>query len=139
WEAGSDPDGVLDPGRLLDLEASLRRDQRRFADALALLEQARKVSRSPGRVLINKGFTLEVMGEYERAIETLFEAETLPDVQADPRLRNILHCNLALDLSHAGRFTEAAGLSQRVREVAAEMGDAIGLLRVTWLDGRIAA
>ena len=40
WEAGSDPDGVLDPGRLLDLEASLRRDQRRFEEALALLEQA---------------------------------------------------------------------------------------------------
>jgi tetratricopeptide (TPR) repeat protein len=139
WEAGVDPDGVLDPGRLLDLEASLRRDQRRFEEALGLLERAAAVGRCRGHYLINKGFTLEVMGEYERAIETLFEAETLPDVQADPRLRNILHCNVALDLSHTGRFAEAAGLSQRVREVAAEMGDAIGLLRVTWLDGRIAA
>lgn len=30
WQAGSDLAGVLDPGRLLDLEASLRRDQRRL-------------------------------------------------------------------------------------------------------------
>ncbi|HKH50121.1 MAG TPA: hypothetical protein VKM72_36175 [Thermoanaerobaculia bacterium] len=40
WEAGDDPDGVLDPGRLLDLEAALRRDQRRFDEALALLDRA---------------------------------------------------------------------------------------------------
>ena len=139
WAAGYDPDGVLDPGRLLDLEASLRRDQRRFEEALDLLEQAQGVSRRPAHTLINKGFTLEVIGEYERAIETLLEAEALPDVQADPRLRNILRCNLALNFSHAGRFSEAAELARQAREVAAEMGDAIVLLRMTWIDGHIAA
>jgi hypothetical protein len=40
WHAGSDPDAVLDPGRLLDLEASLRRDQRRFEETLTLLDEA---------------------------------------------------------------------------------------------------
>ncbi len=139
WAAGSDPDGVLDPGRLLDLEASLCRAQRRFEEALALLEQARVVSRCQGRILIKKGFTLEVMGDYEQAIETLLEAEALPDVQADPRLRNILCGNLALDFCHVGRFAEAAKLAQKVRRVAAEMGDMIGLLRVTWIEGRISA
>jgi tetratricopeptide (TPR) repeat protein len=139
WGAGSDPDGVLDPGRLLDLEGSLCRDQRRFEEALALLEQAIAVGRSRGRYLINKGFTLEAMGRFEESIVTLFEAKSLPEVQTDPRLRNILHCNLALNFSHVGRFAEAAELAQQVREVAAEMGDAIGLLRVTWIEGRIAA
>lgn len=33
WMAGEDPEGVLDPGRLLDLETSLRRDQRQFDEA----------------------------------------------------------------------------------------------------------
>ncbi|HSK76180.1 MAG TPA: hypothetical protein VLQ45_06950, partial [Thermoanaerobaculia bacterium] len=33
WQAGSDPSAVLDPGRLPDLEASLRRGQRRFDEA----------------------------------------------------------------------------------------------------------
>jgi tetratricopeptide (TPR) repeat protein len=69
WEGGSDSAEVLDPGRLLDLEASLRRDQRRFEETLALLEEALKVGRCPERYLINKGFTLEVMGEYDRAVE----------------------------------------------------------------------
>jgi len=38
WHTGSDPDGVLDPGRLLDLEGALRRDQREFELALSLLD-----------------------------------------------------------------------------------------------------
>jgi tetratricopeptide (TPR) repeat protein len=139
WGAGFDPDGVLDPGRMLDLEASLCRDQRRFEEALTLLEQARGVSRCPAHTLINKGFTLEVMGDYERAIETLLEAEAMPDVLADPRLRNILHCNLALDFAHASRFVEAAALAQQVRELAAERGDELIILHVTWIDGLIAA
>ncbi len=139
WAAGSDPDGVLDPGRLLDMEASLCRDQRRFEEALALLDQARVVSHSQGRVLIKKGFTLEVMGEYEQAIETLLEAEGLPEVQADSRLCNILHNNLALDFCHVGRFAEASDLVRQVRLTAAEMGEAILLLRVTWIDALIAA
>jgi transcriptional regulator with XRE-family HTH domain len=139
WNSGADPDSLLDPGRMLDLEASLCRDQRRFADALALLERAIATGRCPGHYLINKGFTLEVMGEYERAIETLLVAKALPDVQADPRLRNILHCNLALDFCHVCRFAEAAELALQVREVAAAMGDGIGILRVTWIEGRIAA
>jgi tetratricopeptide (TPR) repeat protein len=61
WESGSDPQRVLDPGRLLDLEASLRRDQRRFEEALALLDEALRVGRNPERYLINKGLTLEVI------------------------------------------------------------------------------
>ncbi|HEX7182297.1 MAG TPA: hypothetical protein VF756_10665, partial [Thermoanaerobaculia bacterium] len=78
WLAGSDPDGVLDPGRLLDLEASLLRDQRHFRQALDRLDEAIEVGRSQGRYLVNKGFTLEVMGDYEAAIDTLLRAE--PDV-----------------------------------------------------------
>jgi hypothetical protein len=79
------------------------------------------------------------MGRYEQATRTLLEAESLPDVQADPRLHNILHYNLALNFCHTSRFGEAAELAQQVRETASEMEDAIGLLRVTWLEGRIAA
>jgi tetratricopeptide (TPR) repeat protein len=139
WHAGSDPDGLLDPGRLLDLEGSLLRGQRRFGEALARLDEAVAVGRCPGRYLINKGFTLEVMGEYERAIETLLEAESRPDVQGDPRLRNILHCNLGFNFCHVQRFAEAAELARQAHAVAAEMGDEIGVLRVTWLEGRIAA
>ncbi|HSS50124.1 MAG TPA: helix-turn-helix transcriptional regulator [Thermoanaerobaculia bacterium] len=139
WQAGSDPNRLLDPGRLLDLEASLFRAQGRFDEALALLKRAIVVGRCPGRYLINKGLVLEIMGEYEQAIETLLEAKALPEVETDPRLRNILHNNLALMFCHVCRFAEATELAQQVRKVAAEMGDAILLLRITWIDALIAA
>ena len=86
WNAGSDPAGLLDPGRLLDLEGSLRRAQRRFDEALALFEQAVPVSRFPERVLMMKGTTYDVMGEHERAIATFSRGRAARGAPGDPRL-----------------------------------------------------
>jgi tetratricopeptide (TPR) repeat protein len=138
WDSGSDLDGVLDPGRLLDLEASLRRDQRRFEEALTLLDEALRVGRTPERYLVKRGFTLEVMGEYERAVEALRRAEPLIESKGDPRLMNILRLNLALNLCHLGRYSEASELRRRVLAVAVNMGDEIGILRALWVEGRVA-
>ncbi len=139
WDSGSDPAAVLDPGRLPSLEGALRRDQRRFTEALALLDQAAATGRSPELALIQKGFTLEVMGEYERAVEALRRAEPLVERQGNLRLMNILRLNLAWDFCHLGRFAEADAIGRQVRALAAEMGDEIGILRGLWLAGRIAA
>jgi tetratricopeptide (TPR) repeat protein len=139
WQAGADPEEVLDPGRLLDLEASLRRGQRRFEDALALLEEALEVGRCPERYLIIKGFTLEVMGEYDRAVEALLTAEPLVERQGDDRLIYMLRFNLAVNLSHLGLYVEASKLIQQVRDLAVDLGDEVFLIRVIWLEGRIAA
>jgi tetratricopeptide (TPR) repeat protein len=139
WEAGSDPDRVLDPGRLLDLEGALRRAQRRFDEALFLFDQAVQVSRFPERALIMKGFTLEVMGEYERAVETLLQAEPRVERRGDPRLAYMLRFNLAVNYTHLRRYGEATDLVKVVRDLATERGDENELIRVTWLDGRIAA
>jgi tetratricopeptide (TPR) repeat protein len=139
WSAGADPDAVLDPGRLLDLEASLRRDQRRFDEALTALDAAVQVGRSPERVLINKGFVLEVMGRYEEAIETLAQAEPLVEQYGDLRLSYMLRFNLAVNYCHVGRFHEATRLVGQVRELAADRGDENELVRILWLEGRIMA
>jgi len=138
WQAGTDADSVLDPGRLLDLKASLRRAQRRFDEALKLLDQAVEVGRSPERALIKKGFTLEVMGEYGRAVETLLEAEPLVLRRDDPRLLYMLRFNLAVNASHLGRYAEATELVQQARELAIRLGDQIFLSRITWMEGRVA-
>jgi tetratricopeptide (TPR) repeat protein len=135
-KAGSDPYGLLDPGRLHDLEASLCRDERDFDGALTRLEKAFAVGRSKAHVLINKGFTLEVMGENEQAIAALLEAEPLLDRQAEPRLWYQQRFNLAVCYTHVARYAEAAPLVQQAREVATELGDEIFLVRVTWVDGR---
>lgn len=139
WEAGEDPESVLDPGRLLDLEACLRRDQRRFDEAVTLLDQAEKVSRSPEKAMLNKGFTLEVMGEYGRAVETLQQAAPLVENQADRRLKYVLRLNLANNFCHLGRFKEAADLVRRAHTQVADIGNTIDLIRILWLEGRIAA
>jgi tetratricopeptide (TPR) repeat protein len=139
WDSGSDPDMVLDPGRLLDLEASLRRDQRRFDEALALLDEAFTVGRRGAHVLIKKGFTLEVMGDYERAVETLLQAAPLVEAENDARLRYMRLFNLAVCKTHLGHYGEASQLLHQVRQVVTERGDENELSRVIWLDGRIAA
>lgn len=137
WQEGEDPDEVLDPGRIFNLEGALRRDQRRFAEALTLLDRAAAVGRSPEMALIQKGFTLEVMGEYEQAVEALLRAKSLIEHQDDVRLANILRLNLALNLCHLGRYQEAAEVGGMVRRLAAEMGDELGVLRALWMEGRI--
>jgi tetratricopeptide (TPR) repeat protein len=139
WSAGSDPAGVLDPGRLLDLEASLRRDQRRLPEALTLLDEAAAVGRHPERALIKKGSTLEVLGQYATAVDALMRALPIVQRNGDRRLEAILHCNLALNYCQMGRFAEASELADQAAAVALETGDAIGALRVTWAQGRIAA
>jgi tetratricopeptide (TPR) repeat protein len=138
WEGGNDSAEVLDPGRLLDLEASLRRDQRRFKEALTLLDEALRVGRCSERYLISKGFTLEIMGEYDQAVEVLLQAELLVERKGDERLLYMLRFNLAVIFCQLGRHSETTKLLQQVRDLVTERGDATELVRVTWLEGRIA-
>ncbi len=139
WESGSDPAGILDFGRMLSVEAALRRDQRRFDEALALLEEAVAVGRQPELALIQKGFTLEVLGDYEGAVEALLQAAPRLDRRADPLFWYNQRFNLAVNFLHLHRCGEAAELMPAVRDLATDLGDEIFLIRVTWLDGRIAA
>jgi tetratricopeptide (TPR) repeat protein len=139
WHSGSDPAKVLDPGRLLDLEASLRIDQRRLDEALARLEEAVAVGRCPERALIQKAITLEEMGQYEAAVEILLQAEPRVERAGDPRLLYSQRFNLAANLVHLGRYIDGAELIPQVREVAIDLGDEIFLSRITWLESRIAA
>lgn len=139
WHAGADPAAVLDPGRLLDLEASLRRDQRRFDEALDLLEKAMATSSSPARIAVKKGSTLEMMGEYASAIKALEHATELLEDQPEPRLSCMTLFNLTLNYSQVNRQAEATNLLGQVRKLAGNLGDEIFLLRVGWLEGRIAA
>jgi tetratricopeptide (TPR) repeat protein len=136
-KAGSDPYGVLDPGRLLDLEASLCREERRFKPALKLLDDAVAVGWCPARALINKGFTLEVMGDYAEATRVLRDAE--PEVlrEANTRFSYMWRFNLAVNLTHLSEFAAAAQHLDEVRRLATERGDETELIRVTWLEGRL--
>jgi tetratricopeptide (TPR) repeat protein len=136
-EAGADPYGLLDPGRLPDLEASLFRDEGEFEKALRRLDLAIAVGRCPARILIKKGSTLEAMGKYEEAVEALRKAGARLDREKEPRLWYKQRANLAVDLTFLKEFGEAAQLVEQARPVAMELEDEIDLIRLTWLEGRI--
>lgn len=142
WQTGvgGDPGRLLDEGRLLDLEASLRRAQRRFEEALRLLNQALALDPAgprAGRILLKKVHTLEQKGDYEQALAGLADAEP----QIDPRDAGLLfalrfdRASLLCDLE---RYTEAEPLLPEVRELAFGLGKELHLIRLRWLDGRAA-
>jgi len=143
WEAGaaSDP-GLLDPVRMLDLEASLRKSQRRLDEALGLLDRAlatRPEAEVEARLLINKGCVLEKLEKYEEAIEVLQRAAPLIDAAGDLRLRFAWRFDVAVNLCHLGRHAEAEARLGEVRALASRLGRRLDLVRLAWLEGRIAA
>jgi len=143
-DIGSDADSELLPEwRLLDLEASLRRAERRFPEAVALLDRARTASGgepvAAARILLKKDHVLNVMGDFESALATLAEAAPFVEASGDPHLLFALHFNRTDELSHLERWEEAAKLLPVVTEMAAEQGNALDLMRLTWLQAKVAA
>jgi len=140
WEHG-DPNLPLPEDRIFSLLASLRRGQRRLPEALVLLDRALELA-PPGRtagLLVVKGKTLEEMGDYAGAVQGLQRALPLLDLDPDPRTAWAAHFNLCENLFHLGRAEEARLLLPQVYEVAHRMGNGLDLLRLRWLEGRIAA
>lgn len=141
WLSGkaAGPDG-LDESRPLDLEASLRRDQSRFPEALELLERALAACQTPeaeGRVLLKRASTLEQMGDPRGAIDSLRRAAKRINGEKDPRQMFGLQFNLVVNLGHLGKYQEAADLLPEVRCLAAQLGNRLDRLRVRWLESRV--
>jgi transcriptional regulator with XRE-family HTH domain len=142
WREGAAADsGLLAEARLLDLEASLRRDQRRFTEALRLHDYALAGAKPDemGQFLLNKASTLEENGDFECSIETLEQAARSIDGFREPRQMFALRFNQAVNLLHVGRLAEAEPRLAEARELAVRLGNELDLVRVLWLDGRIAA
>jgi tetratricopeptide (TPR) repeat protein len=143
WEAGAAADpGLLDGSRLLDLKASLRRNQGRFEEALSLLDQAVRLNGSEeaqGRCRIKKANTLKRMGDSEGAIAELRQAERLTERSADPRLPFLVRFTLAANLQELERYTEAQELLPQVQTLAERLGNELDLVRVVWLHARVGA
>lgn len=141
WEAGSSAEDVgLDAARLFDLEASLRRAQRQFDEALRLHDRALSVAALGGMacILLNKAGTYQQRGDYELAIATLTEAAQRLDEKREPRQLCVLRFNIAANLCHLERYAEAENLALEVRRLAESLGHDLDLVRVRWLEGRIA-
>jgi len=141
WIAG-DPWGldVLQDARRLDLASSLRRDQRRLEEALALLDSA--LAAGPrgevkARLLIQKAKVLEELSEPEASLMVLDMAAPLLD-SSRPSLLLLSHrFNRVVNLVAVRRIEEAEALLPAVRALGAGLANRMGLVRLRWLEARI--
>ena len=139
WK-GSTPIPLPD-WRLPDRKASLRRHQGRFREALELHERAYALAppEVAARILLNKAFTLEQQGEIQLALTTLQEAEDRIDTVREPRLLFGVRFNRLVNLNHLGQHTIAKQGLAELRVMAEVACGPLDLLRVLWLEAKIAA
>ena len=141
WGTGTSGDsGFLDESRLFDLEASLRRAQRRLPEALGLLDRALANKKGPaaGRILVKMAKTAEELDDYPAAVEALRRAISAVDPEDEPLLFSI-RFNLVAYLIVLGRHGEAARLLPEVRQLAVRLGNDLNLVRLRWLEARVSA
>lgn len=131
--------------RILDFMASLYTDQRRFPEALDLLDKIYRVHQSrgdchlAGRALISKGIAAGHALDTEQAIRLLSQGLAQIDPQRDPRLVLAAVHNLIWFLVEARRLVEADRLLEQSRNLYTAHGERLDHLKVLWLEGRIAA
>jgi tetratricopeptide (TPR) repeat protein len=125
------------------LKASLRSAQRRFPEALALVDETLAIfrehhdSRSSGVSLL-KAKILEDGEDLAGAIRILQELLEELDPEQEPRLAAYARYNLVLCLTEAGRYQEAERLLPEVSAQLAVQGKALNLVRLRWTEGKIA-
>lgn len=135
WQIGrgGDPDELLSEAIILQLEASLRRAQQRYNESLELLDAAMALGADSTQISLKKAFTFEQAGQYKRAVELLRRISGCHL----PRDHFACKFNLAVNLCHLGRNDEAAEFLPQIRALAADMGNELDLIRVSWLSGRV--
>ncbi|MEA2604408.1 MAG: hypothetical protein QOF89_5400 [Acidobacteriota bacterium] len=145
WQAGAGSDSeLLGEWVLPSMEASLRRAQRRFPEALELLDRAKdsQGGSSPAALvflLLQKEHIFEQMGDTQNALTALEKATPFVEASGDARQLFAFRFKSANHLYHLERYEEAAKLLPPVRELAVQQGNELDLLRVIWLSARVAA
>jgi tetratricopeptide (TPR) repeat protein len=141
-EGSGDP---LERARLLDLQASLLRAQRRFDAALTALARVVQIYRRvgerhlEGRALLSLAMVHGCAGDPERGIPLLELAAERIDALQEPHLLLAALNNLLVDLTDLGRLDEAEALLPRVRQEVDELGTRFDHCRVRWAAARLDA
>ena len=130
-------------GEISLFKASLRRDQRRFAEAWDLLEKASGLYTQADRadltvtVLIAKATVRYEEGDPADAIPFLEEAQGRIDERTDGFVKLSLFHNLVTAYAETGRYSQALDLLSQTRELSAKYGRGYHRIRLRWLEGVI--
>jgi len=141
WEAG----GALGDAERLNeawlpgLEAALRRDQRRFQEALKRIDEALALDSGElrGQILLTKAQIHETLGDPETSTAALLEAAVLVNPSREPRNAFGVRFNLLVNLCHLERFEEAQLRLPEVKALAEQLGEELDLTRAVWLEAKI--
>ncbi len=140
--------GTGDPlilARLLDVEASLRNDQRRFSEAFEALDSVHRLylemgeNHLAGRALISKGFQTAEVVRGQDASHLFRSGLALLEPERDPHLAAMSHYGLIYSLVECGDFLAANSLLQESGLRRAFASEPLILLRLRCLEGRILA
>lgn len=134
--------GWFEEARVLDLEASLRRDLGEYSEALALLDRAlaRCAATFRARLLLKQAATWEQTGQPEKALVALEEARpAIERGEGGMRYRWMLQFDVAKCLLQLYRASEAEALLPELRRLADELGNDLDRLRTRVLSGEILA
>jgi tetratricopeptide (TPR) repeat protein len=139
-------DGSGDPlerARLLDLEASLRREQRRFSLAIELLKEVvsiygkTKDAHLQGRALISLATVYGYTDSPGRGIELLLQALKMIDRAHEPRLVVVVLSNLVFSFLEMELYQEASAMLPEARESVARFGTEDDRTRLRWMEARL--
>ncbi|MCH9650379.1 MAG: hypothetical protein K0U98_19255 [Deltaproteobacteria bacterium] len=139
--------GTGDPmvlAEVLDLEASLRRDQRQLTTSLRLLDRVLNIYRRigedhlRGRTLLSKAITVAEGGDAAAGLDLLEQGFNLIDESRDSRLTLCFHHTRILFINQLGRHREAFQLILELAPRYDAFPDAWTQLRRRWLTGEIA-
>ncbi len=131
--------------RIGDLKASLAVDERRFGDALHLIDGVRALYEEigerhlTGRVLIKRGIFQGYHGDADRAVTDLRAALELLDRDRDPRLYSAAQLDFLDWSTVCGEYQEAARLlfSSGLRQAFAS--EPSNLLKLRWVEAKVLA
>lgn len=131
--------------RVLDLQASLRRTQRRLAEAIDMLDRVHGLYEEcgerhlAGRALIKQGINIYYDGRPREAVKLLRKGISMLAPGRDPQLVTMSQNNLVLALADSGQLKEArrllleSGLRQKLA------GEPVNLLKLRGVEGKISA
>ena len=138
---GSD---LLTEAEILGFQASLHNTQGRFDEAARLLDRSFDLYREAGdrhqqgRTLILKGMVVGEGPRLREAIRLLRRGLAYIDTAREPRLVLAARHNLIWFLNDMGRHQDALTMLDLSRSLYLEVGNRMHLVRLRWLEGRIA-